>query len=166
MFARLWKVFALMLAMVAMAPGAYAGDAASDFTLRDVTGKTVSLSDYKGKVIILSFWATWCQPCKEEMPHLDKMYKELGDEGLQVLSVSFDDARMRSKVISYVRQRGFSFPVVMDPDSKAIGMYNPSKTAPWTVIIDRNFEVAQIHSGFQPGDEEKLREEVVELLAH
>ncbi len=143
---------------------AEAGNAASDFTLRDVDNKEVHLADLNGKVVVLSFWATWCGPCKEEMPHLQRMYDKYKDQGFVLLSISSDDARTASKVKPYIRAKGFNFPVLLDKDSKVTGVYNPAKTLPWTVVIDRNFEVVKVHSGYNPGDEEELEEFVSSLL--
>jgi peroxiredoxin len=136
---------------------AYAGEAASDFTLRDVNGTEMTLSSLKGKVVILSFWATWCGPCKEEMPHLQAMYSELKDKGLVVLSIATDDARSASKVKPFVMSKGFTFPVLLDKESTVVGTYNPSKTLPYTVVIDKNGEVVRRTSGYNPGDEVELK---------
>ncbi len=162
--ARFWQV-ALCVAALSVASVASAATAATDFNLRDLNGQSVSLSEHKGKVIIMSFWATWCGPCKEEMPHLQKMYDELADKGFVVLSVSTDDARMGSRVRQFIRTMRYSFPVLLDKDSTVIASYNPSKTLPFTVVIDREFNVAKVHTGYNPGDEVELRREVEELLA-
>jgi peroxiredoxin len=146
-----------------VSPLAMAGEA-SDFTLRDINNQEVQLSDLKGKVVVLSFWATWCAPCKEEMPHLQRMYDKYKDKGFVVLSISSDDARTASRVKPFIRSKGFTFPVLLDKQSKVTTTYNPGKTLPWTVVIDRNFDVAKVHSGYNPGDEEELDEEVVALL--
>ena len=148
-----------------MGATAMAGDQATDFTLRDIDGKSVSLSGLKGNVVIMSFWATWCGPCKEEMPHLQKMYGELKDKGLTVVSISTDDARSASKVKPFIMKNGYSFPVLLDRDSTVIGAYNPSKTLPYTVVVDQKGNVVKRHSGFNPGDEEELRKLVDTLLA-
>lgn len=138
---------------------------ASNFTLRDIDGQTVTLEQYRGQVILLSFWATWCGPCKEEMPHLQALYQDKLPEGFVVLSISSDDARTASRVKPYIRQKSFTFPVVLDRDSSVTAVYNPSKTLPFSVIIGRDFEVAHVHSGYNPGDELKLRAEIEHLLA-
>jgi peroxiredoxin len=143
---------------------ARAVEAASDFTLRDVDGNAVTLSELKGKVVVLSFWATWCGPCKEEMPHMQEMYGRLSEQGLVVLSISTDDARSASKVKPYVKKMGYTFPVLLDRDSTVIGAYNPSKTLPYTVVIDRSQQVVHRVSGYNPGDEVALNTFVTNLV--
>lgn len=163
---RVW--FSMLVSLTVLLGGslsAHAGDAAGDFSLRDINGKEVSLAQYKGQVVVMSFWATWCGPCKEEMPHLEAMYRAHKDEGLTVLSISIDDARSASRVKPYIKKMGYSFPVLLDRESKVIGSYNPPKTVPYTVVIDRNFEVAQKTAGYNPGDEETLETFVKSLLA-
>ncbi len=162
---RLTQVFAAMVVAISIGAGpAVAAESASDFTLRDIAGQSVTLSDLQGKVVILSFWATWCGPCKEEMPHLQRMYTERNDDGLVVLSISTDDARSASRVKPFIKKMGYTFPVLLDRDSTVIGTYNPSKTLPYTVVVDRSGEVARRHSGYNPGDEVELAEFVGGLL--
>lgn len=154
-----------MAGLMGFSSVAMAAEPASDFTLRDIDGNSVSLSELKGEVVVMSFWATWCGPCKEEMPHLSKMYGELKDKGFTVLSISIDDARSASRVKPFIKKNGYNFPVLLDRDSTVIGAYNPSKTLPYTVVVDRNGDIAKRHSGFNPGDEEELRHLVDGLLA-
>ena len=151
--------------LLASAAPAFAGEAASDFTLRDVNGSDLTLSGLKDKVVVLSFWATWCGPCKEEMPHLQKMYDEHKDDGLVVLSISTDDARSASRVKPYIKKMGYTFPVLLDRDSTVIGTYNPSKTLPYTVVIDRKGEVVRRTSGYNPGDETELESFLLATLS-
>jgi peroxiredoxin len=146
------------------ATSAVAGSAASDFALRDINGQTWQLSTLRGKVVVLSFWATWCGPCKEEMPHLQALQNELYEKGVVILSVSIDDARTASQVKPYIMSKGFNFPVLLDCESTAVVQYNPSKSVPYTVVIDRNFQVVDSHSGYSPGDETKLRALLLSLL--
>ena len=158
------RLAALMLTgLLALTP-ALAADKATDFTLRDIDGQSLTLSSLEGNVVLLSFWATWCGPCKEEMPHLQKMYNEKKDDGCLVLSISTDDARSASRVKPYIKKMGYSFRVLLDKESKVIGTYNPAKTLPYTVVIDREGNVAHVASGYNPGDEEKLAELVDALL--
>jgi peroxiredoxin len=161
------SLFSRLFVTCALAVGvpAFAADKATDFTLRDVNGQDVHLSQYQGKVVVLSFWATWCGPCKEEMPHLQKLYADHGNDGLVVLSISTDDARSASKVKPYIMSMGYTFPVLLDKEASVIGTYNPSKTLPFTVVIDRSGNVVHVASGYNPGDEVGLTKEIEPLLA-
>lgn len=141
------------------------GTLATDFTLRDIENRAVSLADYRGSVVLMNFWATWCGPCMQEMPHLQTMYDDLKDQGFVVLSVSTDDARDASKVKPLVKAKRLTFPVVLDKETTVVSMYNPAKTLPYTVLIDRQGKVAKVHQGYNPGDEKAMRAEVEALLA-
>lgn len=151
--------------MLFVAPAAFAGDAAEDFTLRDLDGQSVTLSDFEGKVVVMSFWATWCGPCKEEMPHLQKMYTAKKDEGLEVLSISTDDVRSSGQVKPYIKKNGYDFTVLLDKDSSVIATYHPAKTLPFTVVVDRKGEIAKVTQGYNPGDEVELEKFVDTLLS-
>lgn len=160
-----WMTYWVVAASLALVEPALAADKAVEFSLRDVNGKEVTLASLSGKVVIMSFWATWCAPCKEEMPHLQKLFSAKGADGLVVLSISTDDARTASKVKPYVEKMGYTFPVLLDKESKVIGSYNPAKTLPYTVIVDRKGDVVKQIAGYNPGDEKVLEELVVGLLA-
>lgn len=147
---------ALIGAALLFGLSASAAEPATDFTLRDVDGKRVQLADYKGKVVLLSFWATWCGPCKVEMKHLDEFQRDLRDEGFEVLSISSDDARTASQAKRYVKQKRFDFTVLLDTDATVTGTYNPNKTLPYGVLISRDHRIAKIYSGYNPGDEVRL----------
>lgn len=158
---RTWAILGLFLPLMTVA---HAGDMAANFTLRDIDGANVTLSELKGNVVLISFWATWCGPCKEEMPHLQKLYTKWKDKGFVVLSISTDDARSASKVKPYIRKNGYTFPVLLDKSSTVVSTYNPGKTLPFTVILDRDLSYAKIHAGYTPGDEEELAKVVDTLM--
>lgn len=136
------------------------GTTAPGFTLRDINNAEVKLDDYKGKVVLMNFWATWCQPCQAEMPHLQALHDEFGPKGFTVVSVSIDDARAASMVKPLIKRNGYTFPVLLDKETTVVAQYNPDKTLPYTVIIDREGKIQNVHRGYNPGDEKKLREEV------
>ncbi|RME22347.1 MAG: TlpA family protein disulfide reductase [Deltaproteobacteria bacterium] len=162
----------LLAAGLAMAPASAraAGDVAPGFTLKNLNPRAtgydvVDLGELRGKVVLLNFWATWCGPCKLEMPHLQDIYSDLGDQGLVVVSVSIDDARDKSQIKPVIMSKRLSFPVVHDQDTSVVNQYNPTKTLPFTVLIDRDGRIAQVHQGYNPGDESTLRAEVEALLS-
>ena len=157
--------FTALLSVLFGAGSGLAGESAPDFSLRDINGKTVTLSSYKGKVVLVNFWATWCGPCKLEMPHLDKMDRELQSRGFEVISISTDDARAASKVKPLIKRGGYGFTVLLDKDTTVVSQYNPAKTLPYNVLIDRSGKIAQVYQGYNPGDEVELRAAVEALLS-
>lgn len=111
------------------------GGAAPDFELKDLNKKPVKLSDYKGKVVFLNFWATWCKPCKEEMPAMELLYKALKGKDFEMIAVSID--RDISKVEPFVKELKLSFTVALDFMGKADRRYKLTGV-PETYIIDQN----------------------------
>ncbi len=112
-------------------------------TLKNAKGKTVSLADYKGKVIFINFWATWCPPCIAEMPSINAMYNDIDLEKVEVLMVSFD--RSFSKAIDYKNRNNFGFDVY-ELDGPIPAMYN-TRSIPTTYIIDTEGNLAFKHTG-------------------
>jgi thiol-disulfide isomerase/thioredoxin len=106
-----------------------------DFSLPLVEGKTRSLGSYKGKVVFLNFWATWCGPCRSEMPSIESLYKKFGDKGFEILAVNC--AEDKATVSSYLKNGGFSFPVLLDPDGRVSLNYGV-QSIPTTFLIDRD----------------------------
>jgi len=131
----------------------------TDFTLNDVDGNSVSLSQYsgKGKPVILSFWATWCKPCVAEMPHLQKLYDA---QKAVVLAISLDGPETEAEVAPFIKSKGFTFPVLLDTETRAASLYNPRRAAPFTVIIDKGGKIVKRRDGFNPGDEVQLEADV------
>ena len=152
------------LLLLLLAAPASAADKAPGFTLRDLDNRSVSLSQYAGKVVLISFWATWCTPCQAEMPHLQRLHDQYGPQGFTVLSVNTDDARSLSQVKPIVKARQLSFPVLLDKDTTVVGLFNPAKTLPFSVIIDREGAIARVFTGYTPGDEVQVEQAVKALL--
>jgi len=161
---RLVPLLGLLVASLALSPTASAGKAAPDFSLRDITNKTQTLSQYKGKVVLVNFWATWCGPCKVEMPHLEAMHEELGPQGLVILGISADDSRSASAVKPVAMSLGLKYPVLLDTTSAVVSQYNPSKTLPYNVIVDKAGNIANVFSGYNAGDEVTVKAAIVALL--
>jgi peroxiredoxin len=147
------------------APPASGGGSVSDFTLADVDGQAHSLSDYLGKnVILISFWATWCEPCKKEMDQLQVLYEAHKDKGLMILSISMDEPETQGDARPFVKQRGFTFPVLLDAESNVTNQLNPRRAAPFSLIIGRDQKIAWDHEGYVPGDEKKVEAAVLQAL--
>jgi len=138
---------------------------APDFTLPSLDGKNVSLSDYTGKnVILIDFWSTTCDPCLVEMPHIVAIYEKFKAKGFIVLAVSLDGPETRSQVSAVVHDKKMTFPVLLDEETSVVARYNPKKDMPFSVLIDKNGNIVKKMSGYNPGDEEKLAQEVEKLL--
>jgi len=136
---------------------------APDFQLQDLDGKKVKLSDYTGKVVVLDFWATWCPPCRTELPHLQKIQEEFADQGVVVLGINTEPPEMAEKVREFVKKEGLTFRILQGtPDvSEAYKVTG----IPETVIIDRKGILRAVHVGFGPGAEDELREDIRKVLA-
>ena len=112
---------------------------APDFTLKDMQGNEVSLSDYKGKVVLVNFWATWCPPCIEEMPSMEKLYKKLGSADFVILAINIEpDAH--EIVEEFLAKRSYTYPILLDGESKVQQLYGAYRL-PETVIVNRQGEI-------------------------
>ncbi|HMK66103.1 MAG TPA: TlpA disulfide reductase family protein [Thermodesulfobacteriota bacterium] len=117
------------------------GEAAPDFRLSALGGKSVSLSDYKGKVVFLNIWASWCPPCREEMPSMEALYNKLKGMPFEMIAVSIDQSGEET-VGSFAAQFGLTFPVLLDPESKTYRLYGLTGV-PETFIVDKNGVIIQ-----------------------
>jgi peroxiredoxin len=113
-----------------------AGQPAPDFELPLLDGDFVHLDDYKGKIVFLNIWATWCGPCQEEMPSMEKLYQQLKDQAFEILAVSIDTQGARA-VAPFVKEYKLSFPVLIDRENN-IGRLYKTTGVPETFIIDKN----------------------------
>jgi peroxiredoxin len=144
-------------------PGA--GATASDFSARDIDGKTVKLSTYLGKqAILLNFWQTWCEPCVAEFPHLRRMYDANKAKGFVMFGVAMDGPETVANVPAFAKRNQLNFPVLLDEDSHVAQIYNPKKSAPLSVLIDKTGKITMIREGYNPGDEEYLAKDVAKVL--
>jgi cytochrome c biogenesis protein CcmG/thiol:disulfide interchange protein DsbE len=131
---------------------------AADLNLKDLDGNIVNLSSFKGKVIILDFFATWCPPCKEEIPDFIELQKEYGDKGFTMVGISL--SRM-SDMRVFAKDFGINYPVLID-DGYAAAVYGPIRSVPTTFIIDQNFKVVKKYIGYRP--KETFEAEIRALL--
>jgi cytochrome c biogenesis protein CcmG, thiol:disulfide interchange protein DsbE len=112
------------------------GKAAPDFQLPDLDDKEIRLSDYRGKVVFLNFWATWCKPCREEMPSMEVLYKNFEKDGLVILAVSIDRVTTKKEIPPFVKSLNLTFPVLVDSWGQTDKRYK-LMGVPETYIIDR-----------------------------
>ncbi|HLE20634.1 MAG TPA: TlpA disulfide reductase family protein, partial [Vicinamibacteria bacterium] len=124
------------------------GYLAPDFTLPSLDGQTVRLSDFRGKkAILLNFWATWCAPCRLEMPTMDKAYQEYKSRGLEILAVNLD-AGSNSVVKNFMHELSLSFPALLDPDMEVLRLYRQF-SIPATFLIDKQGIVRHRELGYR-----------------
>ncbi len=157
-------IFLLLVSIPLCAQNDNAGRKAPNFKIEDINGNMVELEKEIGSgPVIINFWATWCIPCREELPKLHDIYKDLKDQGLKLFAISIDDERTSSKVEPFVKQKGFTFPVLLDPGSSVRQKYYATDV-PFTLILDKAGNIAYSHQSYKKGDELKIREIVESLL--
>ncbi len=137
------------------------GQTPPPFTLADLEGNQVSLSDFEGSVVVLDLWATWCPPCKKEIPFLVTLYEEYKDQGLAVVGVGLDRGGA-SVLAPFVEANNISYTILVGDDQ--IGSDYKVSGIPMTLMIGRDGRVASKEVGFAPAMEEGMRSRVVELL--
>jgi len=138
-----------------------AGRDAPDFTLPTLTGPNLRLAEQKGRVVMLNFWASWCGPCRREMPELEKLYGRYRASGFQLLAISVDEDPANAAGAS--SRMGVHFPVLLDGQRKVSRQYELD-TMPSTVIIDRDGRMRYRHQGYHEGAEELYERQIRELL--
>jgi cytochrome c biogenesis protein CcmG/thiol:disulfide interchange protein DsbE len=138
---------------------------ASSFEATDLDGEDFDLSDHLGKdVIILSFWSTWCGPCKAEMPTLQKLHETHDGKGLKIVSISLDGADTMAGVKPYIKSNGYTFTVVIDEDTAIAQSYNPRSALPFMVMLNRQGAIHKQVEGFQLSEADHLVSEVNALV--
>jgi peroxiredoxin len=146
-----------------LASSSLEGQAAPDFVLKSATGENLRLSEYRGDVVLINFWATWCGPCRQEMPLLDDLYGRYQRVGFNLLGVNIDDDSRRA--MQMVQELGVNFPVLFDEDErKEVSKLYEVEAMPVTVLVDREGTVRHVHHGYKPGYEEKYLTEIRSLL--
>jgi len=154
---------ALVCAAATAWAGAKVGDRAGDFSLPALDGSKVKLSDLRGNIVIVDFWASWCVPCKKELPALDALAKKYAAEKkpVVILAVNVDKERANAeKLLASVNVS--SLRVLLDPEGRVASAYDVP-TMPSSFVIDAKGLVRNVHAGFSSGDEKKFAEEVEAL---
>jgi len=148
-------------AATSLASSGLTGQPAPDFALKSSTGQNLRLSEFRGNVVMVNFWATWCGPCRQEMPLLDELYGRYSRVGFNLLGVNIDDNA--SKAMEMAAELGVSFPVLFD-SSKEVSKLYEVEAMPVTVIIDREGTIRYVHHGYKPGYEEQYLDQIRSLL--
>ncbi|MBM4354322.1 MAG: TlpA family protein disulfide reductase [Deltaproteobacteria bacterium] len=133
--------------------------------LTDIRGESVAFSDYLGReVVLVSFWATFCKPCKSEMPFLQKLHETWGNRGLKVISISLDPPDTEDQVAPLIERNRYTFSVCIDRQSEATQLLNTKGVLPYLLIFDRSGKVVKKKDGFTVGDQPELEKLVASLL--
>ncbi|MBW1722017.1 MAG: TlpA family protein disulfide reductase [Deltaproteobacteria bacterium] len=141
--------------------GSEGGRAAPDFSLEDLSGELVSLSDFRGKVVLVDFWATWCPPCRQSIPELVQLQKKYREKGLVVLGISLDDPQMISSksLQAFGEAFGINYNILRGNQKVVLDFFGKAETAiPTMFVINREGFIVDKHVGFRPGSlEESLK---------
>lgn len=151
----------MVSARMAMAALPAVGTRAPDFSLSGSTGRNMRLSELRGEVVLINFWATWCGPCRQEMPQLNQLYAQYRAAGFTLLGVNIDDKRDNAQAM--MKKLGVHFPTLFDSDKRVARLYDVD-TMPATLLIDRDGRVRYVHRGYRDGYERKYQEQIRELL--
>ena len=134
---------------------------APNFTLESRSGETVSLADFRGDVVMINFWATWCGPCRQEMPHLEALHQRYSDLGFTLLGVNVEEnSRLSDK---FLEETPVTFPILFDSKNGVTELYDVV-AMPSTVLVDRSGNMRYIHHGYQPGYENEYQTQIRALL--
>jgi thiol-disulfide isomerase/thioredoxin len=156
-------IAALMLVAVAGAAwaGVGKGQRAPEFALPTLKGQKVTLSSLRGKVVLIDFWAQWCEPCKKELPQLDKLARDYAGKGVVVLAVNIDKQRENAERMS--KLLGLSLEVLLDPAGSVASTYDPPKM-PTSFVVDKKGIVRYVNEGFDgPADVDRFKKQLDEL---
>jgi thiol-disulfide isomerase/thioredoxin len=148
----MFKGFALAVAYASAALAASSTGPATSFKRTGRGGKAIDLAQFKGQVVMINFWATWCGPCRQEMPLLEDIYKKYKPMGFTMLGVNVEPDTKDAEAWLGKLSKPVTFPIAFDVDSKVSKLYKV-ETMPSTVIVDRKGNVRALHRGYKTGDE-------------
>lgn len=134
---------------------------APDFVLKSNSGENLRLSEFRGEVVMINFWASWCGPCRQEMPLLDELYAQYQPMGFTILGVNVEEDSTKARRM--LGDAPVKFPVLFDNDSEVSKLYNVV-AMPSTVLVDRDGNVRYLHQGYKPGYEEAYQQQVRALI--
>lgn len=137
-----------------------------EFTLPDLDGNDVSIQKIldKSEIVMLSFWATWCTPCKEEMKKMAELYDKYKSQGFEYVAISVDNQKSVAKVKAFITAQEYSFPVLLDTDKRVFEGYSGKDEMPYSVMLNKKKEIIAVHVGFKTGDEVTIEKEIKEGL--
>jgi len=154
-------LLASVMFFISAAQAAEVQGKAPDFTLKSSSGKNLKLSEHRGEVVLLNFWASWCGPCRKEMPYLEQIQEKYSDYGFTVMGVNVEEDSSKAKKM--LKDIPVSFPILYDTTNSVSKAYKVS-AMPTTVIIDRDGNMRYLHKGYKSGDEATYKQWVKKLI--
>ncbi len=130
---------------------------APDFTLTDAKGQSITLSDLRGQVVMINFWASWCGPCREEMPLLEQIHQRYAELGFTLLGINVEENSADGR--EFILKHPVSFPILYDPKNNLSKLYDVI-AMPSTVLIDRQGNIRYLHHGYKPGYENDYQDQI------
>jgi peroxiredoxin len=134
---------------------------APNFTLKSNSGKNIKLSELRGQVVLINFWASWCGPCRQEMPELDKLYSKYKKLGFTILGVNVEEDN--TEALHIIKEDKISFPILFDSENKVSKLYDVT-AMPTSIVVGRNGSMRYLHRAYKPGDIDKYKAWVKELI--
>ncbi len=161
------RIFFLCFAVMIFSAGSFAQEVnstAPDFTAKDLNGNPIRLSDLKGRIVVLDFWASWCVPCKKSMPHLIKLYNDYAADSLVIIGINVDTQLDKMREFQNSINEDITFPLIFDSESKIPPLYNV-EGMPTTVVINKSGIIKYKEVGYNDDLKDKLDKTITELLA-
>ena len=139
------------------------GDTVPSFKARTIDGtKSIAVDDYRGKVVLIDFWASWCPPCLKSLPKYNELRREIGTSDFEIVAVNVDENTEDAK--KFLAKHPVSYPIAKDPKGVLPGVFGV-KAMPTSYLVDKNGVVKYVHAAFKEGDIEKLRAQIEKLIA-
>ena len=154
-------LLALSLLLAPLALALTSSGPAANFTLKSASGENIRLSEYRGQVVLINFWASWCGPCRQEFPHLDALHQKYEALGFTVFGVNVEQDRDTADKV--LRDIPVTFPILFDEQNQVSELYDVT-AMPMTVLVDRNGEIRFMHKGYKPGYEAQYEQQIRALV--
>jgi peroxiredoxin len=154
-------ILTLLITLTPLASALTGTGPAANFTLKSAGGENIRLSEYRGQVVLINFWASWCGPCRQEMPHLEAIYRKYEPLGFTVFGVNVEqDRKLADKVL---RDIPVSFPILFDEENLVSELYGVD-AMPATILVDRDGTIRHMHRGYKPGYEKEYEKQIKALV--
>jgi peroxiredoxin len=152
-----FRTSALALLLVSCATTSGGTSRGIDISLPDTRGEFVTPQAVsEGDVFVLAFWATWCQPCQQELTKMSAMYDKMQGRGLHIYGINIDGPDTAATVVPWVEREGYAFPILLDRETQVLTRFNPRGDIPYYVVLDAQGKVLKDHQGYMTGDMEEL----------